>query len=90
MSLLETAFAECSLQLQAIVPRLPQNLMTLVFHLYASQELYQYGDAVHDQVSQLEDYFPQSLFLKTQRALLYYHSKGMLSASIFRTRTKQK
>lgn len=50
--------------------------MTLIFHLYASQELYQNGDAVHDELTQLEQIFPDSLFLKTQRALLFYHLRG--------------
>ena len=52
--------------------------MTLIFHLYASQELYQSNDAVHRQLTDLENIFPESQFLKTQRALLYYHSKGVL------------
>ncbi|KAL9100458.1 MAG: hypothetical protein Q9163_004169 [Psora crenata] len=61
--------------LQKIVPELPQNLMTLMFHLYASQELYQHTEAVHESLTELQRVFPESQFLKTQRALLYYHSK---------------
>lgn len=51
--------------------------MTLVFHLYSSQELYQATEHTHQILSELESIFPSSSFLKTQRALLYYHSKGM-------------
>ncbi len=50
--------------------------MTLIFHLYSSQELYQCSDSVHQALTDLENIFPNSQFLKTQRALLFYHSKG--------------
>lgn len=72
--------------LQMIVRDLPQNLMTLIFHLYASQELYQYTETTHNQLNDLERIFPESQFLKTQRALLFYHSKDFDEAeSIFST-----
>ena len=72
--------------LQKIVRELPQNLMTLIFHLYASQELYQSTEVTHHQLSDLERIFPESQFLKTQRALLFYHSKDFDEAeSIFST-----
>ena len=73
-------------QLRKLVPELPQNLMTLIFHLYASQELYQSTQQVHQELSGLENIFPESQFLKTQRALLFYHSKDYDEAeSIFST-----
>ncbi|KAL6722028.1 Anaphase-promoting complex subunit 8 [Lecanora helva] len=73
-------------ELQKLVPELPQHIMTLIFHLYACQELYQSSQQVHDQLSQLERIFPESQFLKTQRALLFYHSKDYDEAeSIFST-----
>lgn len=50
--------------------------MSLVFHVYCSQELYQATDDTHQMLTGLENIFPNSAFLKTQRALLYYHSKG--------------
>lgn len=50
--------------------------MTLIFHVYCSQELYQATDDTYEALSELETIFPSSAFLKTQRALLYYHSKG--------------
>lgn len=71
-------------ELQSVTPELPQNLMTLMFHLYASQELYQATESIHHTLSELESVFPESQFLKTQRALLYYHSKDFDEAeSIF-------
>lgn len=73
-----SAVANCiSYQLKRVVDDLPQNIMTLVFHLYSSQELYQATEHTHQILSELESVFPSSTFLKTQRALLYYHSKGM-------------
>lgn len=62
--------------MKQIEVQLPQNIMTLIFHLHCSQELYQTADDIHTILSKLEDIFPKSAFLKTERALLYYHSKG--------------
>lgn len=71
-------------ELQKVLPQLPQNLMTLIFHLYASQELYQATEAIHHALTELESFFPGSQFLKTQRALLLYHSKDFEEAeSVF-------
>jgi hypothetical protein len=50
--------------------------MTLIFHVHCSQELYQATEDTYQALSELETIFPESAFLKTQRALLYYHSKG--------------
>ena len=50
--------------------------MTSVFHLYSNQELYQSTEHIHRQLTELTAIFPDSQFLKTQRALLFYHSKG--------------
>lgn len=63
-------------QLRHVVDLLPKNVMTLIFHVYCSQELYQATDDTYEALSELETIFPSSAFLKTQRALLYYHSKG--------------
>lgn len=65
------------MQLRQIVDLLPQNIMTLIFHVYCSQELYQATRDTYQALTELEDIFPRSAFLKTQRALLYYHEKGM-------------
>ena len=65
---------------------LPQNIMTLVFNLYARQELYQSTETTYNALNELERYFPESQFLKTQRALLCYHSRDFAKAeSIFST-----
>lgn len=50
--------------------------MTLIFHVYCSQELYQATNATDKALNELESLFPTSSFLQTQRALLYYHNKG--------------
>ncbi|KAF2279913.1 TPR-like protein [Westerdykella ornata] len=63
-------------ELTAVVPRLPRNLMTFIFHVYASQELYQATEQIHGQLSQILSCFPSSAFLKTQQALLHYHAKN--------------
>jgi anaphase-promoting complex subunit 8 len=49
--------------------------MTFIFHINASQELYQSTDEVHNALDALLGMFPLSAFLKTQRALLHYHAK---------------
>lgn len=69
-------------QLKHVVDLLPQNVMTLIFHVYCSQELYQATDDTYQALAELETIFPTSAFLKTQRALLYYHSKGTSTPSL--------
>ncbi|KAE8348763.1 anaphase promoting complex subunit 8 [Aspergillus coremiiformis] len=67
--------------LKQVVDLLPQNIMTLLFHVYCSQELYQATEDTYQALSELETIFPNSAFLMTQRALLYYHSKDFEEAS---------
>ncbi|KAL5340598.1 anaphase promoting complex subunit 8 [Aspergillus crustosus] len=67
--------------LKQVVDHLPQNIMTLIFHVHCSQELYQATEDTYQALSELETIFPTSAFLKTQRALLYYHSKDFEEAS---------
>jgi len=62
-------------ELDDIARRLPQNLMTYIFHVTASQELYQTTDEVHNALTSLLTVFPNSAFLQSQRALLHYHTK---------------
>ena len=72
--------------LQKVVRELPQNLMAFIFNLHASQELFRTGDATDRQLKDLEEIFPESLFLKTQRARLLYHSGDYEKAeSVFST-----
>lgn len=76
---LHEGFANQSLpQLNHLLPSLPNHIMSFIFRLYASQELYQSTELVHTQLSELERIFPNSQFLKTQRALLFHHCKGRL------------
>ncbi|KAL2821828.1 anaphase promoting complex subunit 8 [Aspergillus cavernicola] len=67
--------------LKQLVDHLPQNIMTLIFHVHCSQELYQATEDTYQALAELETIFPSSAFLKTQRALLYYHSKDFEEAS---------
>ncbi|KAF9891478.1 Anaphase-promoting complex subunit 23 [Aspergillus nanangensis] len=67
--------------LKQVEAHLPENIMTLIFHVYCSQELYQATDDTYQGLSELDSIFPTSSFLKTQRALLFYHSKDFESAS---------
>ena len=53
--------------------------MTLIFIVFTNQEFYQSSEPVHNHLMELERIFPDSQFLKTQRALLLYHSKGSSS-----------
>lgn len=71
----ESGLTTDSLQLNQVIPRLPQNIMTFIFHVTTSQELYQSSDQVHSSLSQILSIFPTSAFLKAQRALLHYHTK---------------
>ncbi|KAF2455568.1 anaphase promoting complex subunit 8 [Lineolata rhizophorae] len=67
-------------QLNRLTEHLPQNIMTFIFHVYASQEFFQCTDQVHNSLTQIGAIFPGSAFLQTQRALLYYHSKDFEEA----------
>jgi anaphase-promoting complex subunit 8 len=49
--------------------------MTNLFVLSTNQELYQTADPVHQTLTDLLHIFPESSWLKTQRALLYYHAR---------------
>ena len=72
--------------LEKTVQELPQSIMTAIFRLYASQELYQSIEVMHSLLDGLERLFPESQFLKTQKALLCYHSRQFKEAeSIFST-----
>ncbi|KAF1996490.1 anaphase-promoting complex subunit CDC23 [Amniculicola lignicola CBS 123094] len=62
-------------ELHEIAGKLPQNIMAFIFHVTASQELFQSTDQVHNTLGQIMSIFPASAFLKTQQALLHYHQK---------------
>ena len=60
------------------MPELGQNIVTVIFNLWVSQELYQTNDEIDNLINQLLNIFPDSSFLKTQQAELYHHAKGGL------------
>lgn len=61
---------------QQVSPRLPTNIPAFIFQIYAPQELYQTSQQIHSFLTQVMEVFPNSAFLQTQRALLFYHSKA--------------
>ncbi|KAF2467831.1 TPR-like protein, partial [Lindgomyces ingoldianus] len=67
-------------ELQQVQMRLPQNIISFIFHISASQELYQSTEQVHNSLTQILSFFPTSAFLQTQRALLHYHTKDFEEA----------
>lgn len=66
--------------LNRIAPHLPQNIMSFIFHLHTSLELYQSTDNLSKSLEQLLSIFPTSPFLLTCRALLAYHTKDFMTA----------
>ncbi len=68
------------MQLNRIAPRLPQNIVSFMFHLHASLELYQHGPNLAQSLDQLLAIFPTSSFLLTCSALLTYHGKDLITA----------
>ncbi|KAI9889993.1 MAG: Anaphase-promoting complex subunit 23 [Vezdaea aestivalis] len=67
-------------ELNQVLSLLSQNIMMIIFFLYASQELYQCNDSVYRALNDLENYFPRNQFLETQKALLFYHAKDFEQA----------
>ncbi|KAH8908400.1 TPR-like protein [Coniochaeta sp. PMI_546] len=66
--------------LNQISPHLPQHIMSFIFHLHTSLELYQQGPNLAHQLDELLNVFPTSAFLLTCKALLAYHSKDLIGA----------
>ncbi|KAI5812540.1 anaphase promoting complex subunit 8 [Pyronema omphalodes] len=66
--------------LNNILPSLPNNIMSNLFVLSTNQELYQTTEPIHSQLTDLLVIFPTSSWLKTQRALLYYHARDFEEA----------
>lgn len=62
-------------ELQQISEHLPRNIMTFIFHVNCSQELYQTTPEVYRNLTDMQKIFPRSAFLQQQKALLYYHSR---------------
>ncbi|KAI1762718.1 TPR-like protein [Hypoxylon sp. FL1150] len=66
--------------LNRIMPRLPQNIVSFMFHIHTSLELYQHDANLANSLDQLLNIFPTSSFLLTCDALLSYHAKDLVAA----------
>ncbi|KAI4860755.1 TPR-like protein [Hypoxylon rubiginosum] len=66
--------------LNRIMPRLPQNIVSFMFHIHTSLELYQHDANLANSLDQLLSIFPTSSFLLTCDALLSYHAKDLVAA----------
>lgn len=62
------------------MPRLPQNIVSFMFHINTSLELYQHDSNLANSLDQLLNTFPTSSFLLTCDALLSYHAKDLVAA----------
>src|SRR6478735_8581303 len=67
-----------SSQLNRISRHCPQNIVSYMFHLHTSLELYQQGPGLANSLEQLLSIFPTSSFLLTCNALLAYHAKDLM------------
>jgi anaphase-promoting complex subunit 8 len=61
--------------MQQVSEHLPQNIMTYMFYIYCSQELFLQTTEVYNTIGQMQSLFPSSPWLAQQRALLHYHSR---------------
>ncbi|KAL5628718.1 hypothetical protein BROUX41_002109 [Berkeleyomyces rouxiae] len=66
--------------LNEITAQLPQNIMSFIFHVHTSLELYQHSSNLLNSLEQLVMIFPTSAFLLTCTALLAYHAKDFYGA----------
>lgn len=66
--------------LSRISQHLPQNILSFIFHIHTSLELYQSTPSLNAQLGQLLSIFPTSPFLLTCHALLSYHTKDFITA----------
>ncbi|OLN84891.1 Anaphase-promoting complex subunit 8 [Colletotrichum chlorophyti] len=66
--------------LSRIAEHLPTNIVSFIFHLHTSLELYQQGPELANSLDQLLGIFPTSSFLLTCNAMLAYHSKDLVAA----------
>ncbi|KAI1335204.1 TPR-like protein [Xylariaceae sp. FL0016] len=66
--------------LQHIAKRVPQNIVSYMFHIHTCLELYQTEPQLATALDQLLNIFPTSSFLLTCDALLSYHAKDLVAA----------
>jgi anaphase-promoting complex subunit 8 len=62
-------------ELQQVGQHLPRSIMSFLFHIHCSQELFQQEAEVYQTLAQMQTIFPRSAFLQLQKALLIHHSK---------------
>ncbi|UNI18841.1 Anaphase-promoting complex subunit 8 [Purpureocillium takamizusanense] len=67
-------------ELNRISRHCPQNIVSFMFHLHTSLELYQQSASLANNLEQLLAIFPTSSFLLTCNALLAYHAKDLMAA----------
>ncbi|KAK4189650.1 anaphase-promoting complex subunit 8 [Podospora australis] len=67
-------------QLNIVTPKLPQNIMSFIFHAHTAVNLYQQGQDLAMSINDLISVFPTSSFILTCKALLNYHSKDLMAA----------
>ncbi|KAG8407260.1 Anaphase-promoting complex subunit 8 [Metarhizium acridum] len=67
-------------ELNQIARHCPQNIVSFMFHLHTSLELYQQTPNLANSLEQLLSIFPTSSFLLTCNALLAYHAKDLMAA----------
>ncbi|BFZ60881.1 Anaphase-promoting complex subunit 8 [Saitoella coloradoensis] len=61
--------------LSAVLPTLPDHIMTKFFMIHVSAELLQHGEALQAHLPELQSMFPRGHFLQVQRALLVYNAR---------------
>ncbi|KAG5913568.1 hypothetical protein E4U42_001006 [Claviceps africana] len=67
-------------ELNQVARHCPQNIVSFMFHLHTSLELYQQTPNLANSLEQLLSIFPTSSFLMTCNALLAYHAKDLMAA----------
>ncbi|KAI1816701.1 TPR-like protein [Poronia punctata] len=66
--------------LNRVMVRLPQNIVSYIFHIHTSLELYQHDANLANSLDQLLNIFPNSAFLLTCNGMLAYHAKDLVAA----------
>ncbi|GJN85842.1 anaphase-promoting complex subunit 23 [Purpureocillium lilacinum] len=70
----------CWLEMTSLISRVEENIVSFMFHLHTSLELYQQSASLANNLEQLLAIFPTSSFLLTCNALLAYHAKDLMAA----------
>lgn len=66
--------------LNRLMRTVPENIISFMFHIHTSLELYQHDSNLANSLDQLLNIFPTSSFLLTCDALLSYHAKDLVTA----------